>query len=362
MEENKKLTPEEEQKAETSVKAMDSPQAFDDGSERDAREKEVDHAAEGEPEHTERGKKEPPWERLKKKWPHGNPASHHKPDEMPAAAGAPTGETNQPKPEPGGLQLLSKVKGATNAFAMDKKKLGIAVGAVACVVVLVAGAFTLSNSSGLSSELKEAAESRETLTVGVMNTGYPPFLYMDYNGNYTGTDMDLINSVCDYYGWEAVLKPIDWNNRGTVLETGEVDCLWSGFNSFGREGDYAWTEPYLDTSDVIVVKSNNKDIKTLDDLADKTVAAVNDSNAYLTLETIGLALSRMGCEDVEQAGQMVTSGNADAAVLTRQEAETLSGVKILDECLNYNTYAVACKTDNTVLRDLIGYALDQVQG
>lgn len=382
MESNKNLVPEVERPAHTSGKDLDPPQripgpsvetAVSEGPEHSIRPKEGDAAAEK----AVGRKKESTWAMLKKLKVKKGEATSSRGRE----GNTPAADDNNEGPAYGEMfaekasltaitaqegdkksSTIPGLKKKLRAFAADKKKLGTIIGTLVCVAILAFGAFALSGTSGMTREMKDAAKSRNTLTVGVMNTSYPPFLYQDYNGKYTGTDMDLITAVCAYYGWEPVLKPIDWTTRSTALDTGEVDCLWSGFNSFGREENYAWTDAYLDTSDVIVVKSGNKDIKGIDDLENKTVAAVKDSNAYYSLESIGMALSRMGCEDAKQAVQMVASGNADAVVMARQEAEKLTGVKILDECLNYNTYAVACRTDNTVLRDLIGYALAQVQG
>lgn len=266
-------------------------------------------------------------------------------------AGKPGDKAAKTSEKPEG-KLMDKVKSIPRGALLG----GIA--AIVLVVAIVAGAAMGGSGKGMTKELKAAADEREQLVVGIMDTGYPPFIYGAYEGGYTGSDYDLMKAVCDHYGWELVIKEIDWNNRNAMLEDGTVDCLWSGFNSFGREDVYAWTEPYLDTSDVIVVKSNNKDIKVLDDLENKVVAAAKDTTAYLSLESIGLALSRMGCEDILQVGQMLGAGEADAAVMTRQEAEAMDGVKVLDECLNYNTFAVACKADNTVLRDLIDLGLD----
>ena len=108
------------------------------------------------------------------------------------------------------------------------------------------------------------------------------------------------------------------------------------------------------------MKKNNRDIKTLEDLEEKTVAAVKDTNAYYGLESIGLGLSRMGCTDIDQVMAQLESGEADAAVMTVEEASGLSGVKVLEDRLDYNTYAVACRTEDTVLRDLIQYGIAQV--
>ncbi len=54
------------------------------------------------------------------------------------------------------------------------------------------------------------------------------------------------------------------------LEAGTIDCIWNGFTMNGREDQYTWTDPYMDNSQVVVVKKDSG-INTLADLAGKVV-------------------------------------------------------------------------------------------
>lgn len=235
---------------------------------------------------------------------------------------------------------------------------GMLLAIIVTVLLGVVLAFAGKGGDGLklTSELKAAAEARTTLVVGINDVGYPPFIFEGYNGKYTGTDYDLMKEVCKAYGWTLEVKPIDWMARSELLVTGEVDCLWGGFNSYGREDVYAWTTPYQDDSDVIVVLSSNKDITVIEDLEDKTVAAITGSTASAALEQVGLAMKRMGCASPEQCFETLKDGSAQVAVMSGAEAATLKGVTVLTEKLEYRTYAVACAPDNTTLRDLIQIA------
>ena len=51
-------------------------------------------------------------------------------------------------------------------------------------------------------EAEESAE-RTTFTVG-FDAEYPPYGYMDENGEYTGFDLELAQAVCELKGWELV--------------------------------------------------------------------------------------------------------------------------------------------------------------
>ena len=94
-----------------------------------------------------------------------------------------------------------------------------------------------------------------TFTVG-FDAEYPPYGYMDENGEYTGFDLELAQAVCDLEGWELVKQPIVWDNKDNELNSGSIDCIWNGFTMDGREDDYAWSDPYVDNSQVIVVSAD----------------------------------------------------------------------------------------------------------
>ena len=149
---------------------------------------------------------------------------------------------------------------------MKKNQLMAAV----LTVVMAAGVLTGCGSKG----------DDKTFTVG-FDAEYPPYGYMDDNGEYTGFDLELAQAVCDMEGWTLEKKPIDWNSKDMELESGAIDCIWNGFTVDGREDDYTWSQPYVDNSQVIVV-AEDSGISSFADLAGKTVG-VQAASAALTL-------------------------------------------------------------------------------
>lgn len=285
------------------------------------------------------------------------PAKSESSSEETAAAENAEGE------KPKGPSFLTKTKEAIVRWfhiatkPENAKVSGGIVAGIVVIAVIIACVSGGKSTAGLTPSLKTAAADRTTLTVGVNDAYIPPFLYIDYNGDYTGTDYTLMKDVCKTYGWELIVKPIDWTNRENALTTGQVDCLWSGFNSYGREDHYGWSKAYLDTSDVIVVKKGSS-IKDLEGLDGKRVAAISGSSAYTNLEGIGLGLTRLGCSSAAQCLELLNKGDVDAIAITKGEASLMSGVKVLDDYLDYQTYAVACNEGDTVLPALLNAVFD----
>ena len=81
--------------------------------------------------------------------------------------------------------------------------------------------------AGVDTEGTEAGDAsdeadRTQLIVG-FDAEYPPYGYMDDNGEYVGFDLDLAKEVCDRNGWELVKQPIDWDSKDMELNSGSID-------------------------------------------------------------------------------------------------------------------------------------------
>lgn len=201
----------------------------------------------------------------------------------------------------------------------------------------------------------------KTFTVG-FDAEYPPYGYMDDNGEYTGFDLELAEAVCEMEGWTLEKKPIDWNSKDMELESGAIDCIWNGFTMDGREDDYTWSQPYVDNSQVIVV-SEASGISTLDDLAGKTVGVQAASAALDLLQKDQADLAATFAElqefaDYNSAFVELQAGSVDAVamdvgVANYQIKTRGEGYTILSEVLNSEKYAVGFKKGNSELCDIV---------
>ena len=204
-----------------------------------------------------------------------------------------------------------------------------------------------------------------TFTVG-FDAEFPPYGYKDDSGEYVGFDLDLAQEVCNRRGWELVKQPIDWNSKDMELKTGAIDCIWNGFTIDGRENDYTWSIPYVDNSQVVVVKSSSG-ITEASQLVGKVVAVQADSSALAALtsedatdENKALAAS---FKELQQVGDYnsaflnLDSGAVDAICLdigvAAYEVKSRSGFEMLDEPISSEKYGVGFLKGNTELRDAV---------
>lgn len=211
---------------------------------------------------------------------------------------------------------------------------------------------------------------RTTFVVG-FDAEYPPYGYMDDNGEYTGFDLELAQAVCDMEGWELTKTPIDWDSKDMELNSGSIDCIWNGFTINGREDDYTWSDSYCDNSQVIVV-AEDSGINTLADLAGKNVGVQTASAALSVLsdeeqqkalaDTFG---SLQQFSDYNSAFSELLAGSLDAiaidiGVANYQISSRGEGYVILSETLNSEQYGVGFKLGNESLRDIVNADLKKL--
>lgn len=116
---------------------------------------------------------------------------------------------------------------------------------------------------------------------------YPPYSYMDENGEYAGYDIDMCRKVCDILGWEIELVPINWDTKLIALDAGEIDCIWSGLTIDVLDPEaYTLSMAYSNSSQMILTKNGNG-IETLADLEGKLVGVQLGTSADLLLSKGG---------------------------------------------------------------------------
>jgi len=136
---------------------------------------------------------------------------------------------------------------------------------------LTLGAIGLGVLGGCGQSAAQTASNGSGLpTIVVGSDNYPPFNYVGSDGRPTGIDVELAREAFHRMGYEPDFITINWEKKRTLVESGGIDCIWGSFSIDGREDEYQWAGPYMLSRQVVAVNAES-DIKTLDDLEDKTL-------------------------------------------------------------------------------------------
>ena len=249
-----------------------------------------------------------------------------------------------------------------------KKKLTVLVLAFAMVFTMMA----LTACGGGSSDSGEESAAEETFTFKHgYDKDFPPYSYIGDDGETTGFDVELAQAVCELNGWNYEGVAINWDAKDAELESGSIDCIWSGFTkSPDREPKFAWSEPYsVNTIKMMVLEDS--DIKSTADLAGKKVGVQGSTSAQEMLETPN---AEGGAEDLMNtfasfekydtytvAVNDLKAGAIDAIAIDVTTGDyqmtKVEGLAYLDEDVCQEVYAIGFRTDDTELRDQVNAAL-----
>lgn len=241
----------------------------------------------------------------------------------------------------------------------------VALAAALCMsMLLVAGC-----SSDKEADAPAGGEATK-LVVG-FDSGYPPYGFVADDGSYAGLDLDLAAEVAKRNGWELETTPIDWDAKDALINDGSITCIWNGFTYEGREDQYAWSEPYMLNSQVIIVKADSG-ITNLEGLAGKAVMTQVESAALDVLEgEDNAALVKTFANGQVQtiatyndAFMQLETGNVDAVAcdlsIAAYQMAAKPGVYTQIHELSAEHYAVGFKLGNEAMADQVTATLKEM--
>jgi glutamine transport system substrate-binding protein len=151
------------------------------------------------------------------------------------------------------------------------------------------------------------------LRVGV-DTAFVPFEFKGKDGKYTGFDVDLWAAIADKIGVEYELVPMDFNGLIPGLTTGNLDVVLAAiFIKAEREKAIDFSHPYFRAGLKTMVRSENTDIQSPEDLKGKTVAVKTGTATVEYVESLEPA-KIVKFPNIDQAYLEVVTGGADAAM------------------------------------------------
>ena len=135
----------------------------------------------------------------------------------------------------------------------------------------LAMALSVAPQSALADHLEEIREKGK-IVVGTEGT-YSPNSYHDENDQLVGFDVEVAALVAKYLGVEVEYLETEWASIFAALDAGQIDMV---VNEVGyteeRAEKYDFSEPYAFSRRCILVRGDNEDIQSFEDLAGHTAA------------------------------------------------------------------------------------------
>lgn len=149
--------------------------------------------------------------------------------------------------------------------------------AVILAIVMTVFAFASCGGSGKEEESStEGASGSSSGKVWVIasDNAFAPFEFLDSDsGKYIGIDMDIMAAIAEDQGFQYKINNIGFDAAMSAVQSNQADGVIAGATiTDERKKSYDFSDGYFDAGQAIVVAADS-DIKSIEDLNGKTVAA-----------------------------------------------------------------------------------------
>ena len=206
--------------------------------------------------------------------------------------------------------------------------------AIAMLLVFALSAMAVAEENDLLSQIKD----RGTLVIATEGN-WQPWTYHDENDVLTGFDVEVGTLIAHGLGVEPQFLETNWDAILDGVKGGRFDIACNGVGyTEERAESYSFTQPYLYTEIVLVVRGDNEDIQSVDDLEGRMTTNTVSSTYAAIAESYGASV--LPVDTLTETIMMVEQGRAEATInakgsvddyLNEHPEANIKIVQVLDE-------------------------------
>ena len=180
--------------------------------------------------------------------------------------------------------------------------------------IALALALILASAALADAEPDLLARIRERGTIIIATEGnWSPWTYHDENDQLAGLDIEIGALIAHGLGVEPEYQETDWDAILAGVDSGRFDIACNGVGyTEERAQKYSFSTPYVYTHKVLVVRSDNEDIHTVEDLNGRTTANSASSTYAAVAEANGATVSY--ANTLGETIALVEQGRVDATI------------------------------------------------
>lgn len=142
---------------------------------------------------------------------------------------------------------------------------------------------------------------------------WAPWTYTDENGNLVGFDVEIATAIAEKLGVKATFVTVEWDGILAGIDSGRYDIAANGIDvTEQRSEKYNFSTPYAFNRTALVVRGDNEDIKSFEDLKGKKTTNSIASTYMILAEEFGAEV--VGVDTLDQTIMQVLTGRADATL------------------------------------------------
>ena len=239
------------------------------------------------------------------------------------------------------------------------KKRSFFCGVLAACITVLTGSHAV-----LADQLSDVQE-KGTLVIG-LEGNWAPWSYHDEDDKLTGFDAEVGRAIAEKLGVEAEIVEGPWESLFAGLDAGRYDLVINGVEvTDERSEKYDFSEPYAYIHTVLIVRSDNEDIKSFEDLDGKSTVNSLGSTYMELAESYGA--SAAGVSTLDETLSNVLNGRADATLNANVSFYDYLSVhpdaelKVAAETDDASNVAIPIRKDEAAFKEAVDKAVTELR-
>jgi len=163
------------------------------------------------------------------------------------------------------------------------------------------------------SESADQASDLGTVTIGT-NAEYPPFEFVDEDGNISGFDIELMEAIAAEAGFDYEFVNTRWDGIFVALASGEFDAVISAATITAERAEMVnFSDPYFNAGQRLAVRADETEITGPEDLTGKKVGVQLGTTGDIWL-TDNTEAEVVRYDENTLAFQALANGDVDAVM------------------------------------------------
>jgi len=209
------------------------------------------------------------------------------------------------------------------------------LGALLLAVLAAVFSFAVAAHAEYIPEIADYVDSAPTIVVGG-DRAYPPYEFIDKDGNPAGYNVDLTRAIAEVMGMKVEFRFGNWSDMRAGLQDGRIDILEGLSYSRDRSRSVDFSPPHTIVHHAIFARKETKPVRTLEELRGKRVIVFRDGIMHERLKQLGFDKDLAFTPTPAEALRLLASGQHDYAVVAM-----LPGMYLIRELHLSNVVPVA---------------------
>ena len=180
------------------------------------------------------------------------------------------------------------------------------------LIAVLLAVLMLTASAAMAESALEKIQEKGTLTIATEGC-WSPWTYHDENDVLTGFDIEIGALIAEGLGVKADFQEVPWESILVGVDTGTFDIACNGVGyTEDRAEKFFFSDPYVYTEAVLVVRADNEEIKSLEDLKGRKTSNSPNSTYAMKAEEMGATVDYV--DTLGETMMMVIDGRVEATI------------------------------------------------